>query len=549
MARPDGLAALQPWQPAAEPGRGARRAGLRGLWYLLVAALSLAYFLTYPLAIGKADESHLLYEAKRVFDGQVPYRDFFESLTPLSLYLFAGIYWIAGVTLRASRVGMALIEALGCALLFHLVRRVAGWAEAALATLIFAVLCIPTWPYASPHWVSTTFGLLVAAVTLAERWQASARGRPLVAGALAGAAACVQQQRGVFLAVWVPLALVVLSAGVPRSTRWRVLAGEIAWAIGGMAVVVLGVLGHAAWRSSLASMADMIFGFAVKNYAATHTSHFPRMGMLPLWAAVLPLTQMYRAATWLWLLRIAPLFAVGEAVILLLGGRRRRERLELERACLCLLAVLMALSIWYLPDFIHVSFVVPFLLIPGASLLHRLRGAPMWARRPAARHAASIGMGIFAVALVYQGVANVFSAYAAAPVRLETSFGAVRADEYMERLFRAVQTHLVHEADGRALLYSYPDDAWLYLTLPVENVTRFSVMEVHFFSPQHVEEVLAALRARRPGTVVMAFSPSFTEPVNGAVEDGYELAEKVGPYHRVYVRRELPHSPPNGPVK
>ena len=47
-----------------------------------------------------------------------------------------------------------------------------------LMVTLFAVgVCIPTWPYASAHWVSTTFGLLVASVLLADRWQQSVRGR------------------------------------------------------------------------------------------------------------------------------------------------------------------------------------------------------------------------------------------------------------------------------------------------------------------------------------------------------------------------------------
>src|SRR5262249_7417468 len=168
----------------AAPGNPPRSWALRNLTPLLVAALSFAYLLTYPLAIGKADESHLLYGAKRVLEGEVIYKDFFEILTPLAYYLFAGIFRIAGTTLLAARVGMAAIEALGCGLLFHLTRRISGGAEATLVTLIFAGVCIPTWPYASPHWISTVLGLLVAMVTLARTGGDSSRARPLVAGIL-----------------------------------------------------------------------------------------------------------------------------------------------------------------------------------------------------------------------------------------------------------------------------------------------------------------------------------------------------------------------------
>ena len=89
----------------------AARVRIRTFAPLLVAGLSFAYLLTFPLAIGKADESHLLYGAKRILDGEVIYRDFFEIITPLAFYLFAAIYRIAGTTLLAARVGMAIIEA------------------------------------------------------------------------------------------------------------------------------------------------------------------------------------------------------------------------------------------------------------------------------------------------------------------------------------------------------------------------------------------------------------------------------------------------------
>ena len=82
---------------------------------ILVGALSFAYFISFPLAIGSADESHLLYGAKRILQGEVIYKDFFEAITPLSFYLFAGLYRIAGTTLLTARVGMAVINAFGCA--------------------------------------------------------------------------------------------------------------------------------------------------------------------------------------------------------------------------------------------------------------------------------------------------------------------------------------------------------------------------------------------------------------------------------------------------
>jgi hypothetical protein len=515
---------------------------LRPLPSLIAGGLCFAYLLSYPLALGRADESHLLFEARRVFDGQIPYSEFFESLTPLSLYLVAGIYWIAGPTLLAARVGFALIEGLGGALLFHLVRRVAGLPEAVLATLLFVGLCIPVWPYASAHWISTTLGLLVAAVTLAEGWQGAARARPLIAGMLTGAAVCVQQQRGAFLALWLPLAWAVLGLGLPRGARVRQIAAATAASVAGVAVVVLAVLGHAAWRASLATLIDMVFGFALQHYGPTHSGG-------TAWAEVLMLTGDHLTPTWHWLLQLAPLFVVGEALLLMRGGWRARPRVDLERAALCLLALLMGLSIWYLPDFIHVSFVLPFLLIPGATLLYRLRTAAVWVRLPAGRLAVTAGAALFGLAAAWQSAANLAAAHAAAPARFDTAFGPIRGTAGTEQLYRAVDRHLVREADGRSVLYSYPNDAWLYLVLPADNATPFSALVPVMFPPEDIQRMIDVLRARRPGTVVVAV-PFTTGPVGeqiiATLEQGYDVADEVDSY-RVYVRRSAaPPDPARG---
>jgi hypothetical protein len=506
----------------------------RSLTPLLVAAFSFAYLLTLPLAIGKADESHLLYGAKRVLEGEVIYRDFFEILTPLAYYLFAGVFRIAGTTLLAARVTIAGIEALGSGLLFHLTRRVSGAAEAALVTLVFVCVCIPTWPYASPHWISTVLGLLVAAVVLARRGAVSSPLWPTAAGALAGVAVGVQQQRGVFLAAWLPLAWWILARSVPRDTRWRTCGTQIACGALGGGILLVAVLGHAAWRSSPAALYDALYGFSAKYYPADP-------GPMP-WATVLGLTQTWRASTWIWLLRISPLFPAIEA-LLLLRDRRTLDRRGLERACLCVLAVLMALSIWYLPDFIHVSFVLPYLLLPGAGALHALRAASLWDRVPAGRRVLTGAVWLAAIVVLGQGIANVGYARALAPVRLETAFGVVQTNADSARLLRAVQAHLVREPDGRSLLYSYPDDAWLYLTVPGDDPTPYSIILASVYPPERVQQVTGPLRARRPGTVVV-LTPLASESIPRVIAEEYDLADEV-PQYRIYVRRPVadPGSP------
>jgi hypothetical protein len=211
---------------------------------------------------------------------------------------------------------------------------------------------------------------------------------------------------------------------------------------------------------------------------------------------------------------------------------------------LWLLALLMALSVVYLPDFIHVSFVLPFLLIPAATLLHRARTARLWARVPGARRAMTIGVWCGVLAVLWKGVSNVAYAHDLAPERVDTAFGPIRLDRETASLFGAVRTHLVSEPDGHTLLYSYPNDAWLYLALPADDVTRFSILIPGAFPTEDVDEAARVLRAQRARMVVL-WKPFSSGSIPEAIDAGYELVERVG-QHRIYVRRGPPRAPGSG---
>ncbi len=489
-----------------------------------VFLIAVAYVLAYPLIIGRADESHLLHGARRVLDGQVLYRDFFEIITPLGFYFIAAAYWLGGTTLLTARIATALLEGVGAAALFVLVRRVAGTLEAALLVVVFLALCIPVWPFASPHWMSTAIGLLAAAVLLVDDRPTPARGRALAVGTLAGIAICVQQQRGVFLLLWLMLALPVLAAARPRGTRWRSLLADGLWTFGAAGLVCAIVLGHAAWAASPAIVIESLYGFAAESYG-------PRHAGATGWAGVIALTQVFLPPTWLWLLRISPVFFVVEGLCLLRHLRGPWTRPLAVRACLVLLAGTMALSVAYLPDFIHVSFVLPFLLIPGARVLHGVR---TWTRLSWVRPLLTVALVGALAAVVVKGAGNVVRSRASAPVSFETAFGRLDGDDFLRGLHEGIRRHLVPEPSGRSTLYSYPNDAWMYLALPADDATRFEILAPSF--PQrYLDEVVAAVRARRAGTIVlMTFAKM--PAIEAAVHEGYDFVEEVPPY-RIYVRR------------
>lgn len=61
-------------------------------WAALLAGATALYLATLPHDLYPGDEGRFLYEAKRLIDGDVPYRDFFDFITPGLLYLLALAY-------------------------------------------------------------------------------------------------------------------------------------------------------------------------------------------------------------------------------------------------------------------------------------------------------------------------------------------------------------------------------------------------------------------------------------------------------------------------
>src|SRR5215475_3726882 len=56
----------------------------------------------WPARIFVLDEGVFLYEAKRILDGQVMYRDFFDLVGPASNYALALIYLLFGVSMETA---------------------------------------------------------------------------------------------------------------------------------------------------------------------------------------------------------------------------------------------------------------------------------------------------------------------------------------------------------------------------------------------------------------------------------------------------------------
>src|SRR5262249_61068193 len=106
------------------------------------------------------------------------------------------------------------------------------------------------------------------AVRRGAGWGGSARAGPRVGGALAALVVCTHQDRGLWLIVWLAIAVPLLVLGRGGAERWPRCRREVGWTALGGAIVCVAVLGYAVARSSLTEMLYATHTWVLTNYRA-----------------------------------------------------------------------------------------------------------------------------------------------------------------------------------------------------------------------------------------------------------------------------------------
>jgi len=104
-----------------------------------------------------ADEGYIIYGAKRVLEGQILYKDFFQFYPPGDFYLLALMYKLFGYSFIVARETAVIIDGLINTLLFYLsYKAIKSW-YAVLPPLFFLILGFPNWMQYSHYWSSMLF--------------------------------------------------------------------------------------------------------------------------------------------------------------------------------------------------------------------------------------------------------------------------------------------------------------------------------------------------------------------------------------------------------
>jgi hypothetical protein len=169
----------------------------RGWTWLYLAATAVYFYLALFLPpstplFHSSDGSIYLNDARRMLDGETPYRDFFQFAPPGLDLLYYGLFKLFGVRLWLPNIVMVLVAVTFAWLGVVVSRRVMSPGLAFLPGLLFAV-ALSEWVWSPTHHWFSVLAIMGAMALLLDRRTTP---RILLAGLLCGIATCFTQNRG-----------------------------------------------------------------------------------------------------------------------------------------------------------------------------------------------------------------------------------------------------------------------------------------------------------------------------------------------------------------
>ncbi len=507
---------------------------LDALAALLIFAAVVIYLPFLPHNLGQSDESIYLYEAKRLLEGAVLYRDLFEIITPGWMYFMAFLFWLFGTDLTTARIGMAVVHGVTAVVIYLTcrrlgVRRALSWP----ASLAYLVVSQPAWPVASQHWLGTCLCVVLLWICAARRRERATW--PLLPGLVIGLLIGVHQQRGAIMAfgifVWLIADHLVQRRYQPSAPSASLVVQLTSLVAGSLAVVAplcLGMIASAGfenvWRALLIH--------PIFNYSSTYHCE---------WGHINVMTAAIGSFTFPRLLKYLPVILVVCLLRLVALLLRRRGQEEVGRLALLIFFCLSSMvSIAYFPDFIHIAFIAPAFFVTVAE-------SAEWAVRRIAvpsRVAWVVGPLAAAGLLIASGFRlhdNMMRSRAIYRHTRWTAFGRVDLANEKEMLLYDKVNELMRDAPPPRELYCYPLEVHLYLMLDARNPTPYGYFLPWYNSPDQVREVREILEAKKlPYLVVL---PGFLKPDDPIMEyirrDYAPLTEAGEIGQAIYRRKDL----------
>jgi len=240
--------------------KGRSKAASAFLFGSLVFLYLHLFILPHTPVFAWGDQSIFLHDARRMLDGDVIYRDFFEFTFPGTPLLYFGLFkvwgpraWIPDFMLLAMGVGLAWLGTV-------IAKSVMKGAVAFLPALLFLVLPFRSILDGTHHWYS----VLAVTAALAILMDSRSTRRIALAGILCGLATCFTQSRGPMAA----LGILAFLAWERRQNResWRWLLNRALCLFGTFFATVAIFNAYFIWKAGLARFLYCTVVFVFKYY-------------------------------------------------------------------------------------------------------------------------------------------------------------------------------------------------------------------------------------------------------------------------------------------
>jgi hypothetical protein len=400
------------------------------------------------------DEGIYLAGARRVADGQVPYRDFFNITGPGSFWLYSTVFRVFGITFAAARAVLCLELAALCAISCWLVSRVAGAAIGiASSLLLLAMLLTTSYPvYVTHRWDSQVAALaaLACVVTGGKRWFA-------IGGVLAGCAAWITPP---MVLVSVPLALY---CGPGRR-----------WFLAGAGIPTVAAISVLIYQGAFTGMVQSLIWDAA-NYAAAN--RLPYGALAGTWESFRRQgsvgTALVRYADSVLPVLLPPLAAI--AILAFKQSRALLGAVALAALLACLPRVGAAQLLFASAFFWTICWCGAGNLLPGRS--------QRW-----------VATGVLLVALLAG-----FAGWPRSDLRrIDTPVGTLA----VSRLHFVILNDLLSTIRPGENVFVYPYLPALYFVLGAQNPTRYAWLQPGMMGSREVQSAIADLRAKPPHRVI-----------------------------------------------